>query len=104
MRWIFLFAAGALEIVWSVALKMSNGFTEFWASVAAIVGSLLSFALLSLALRELPLGAAYAIWTGIGIVGSVLAGAAWFGESLSAAQTICVAMIVGGIAGLRLLS
>ncbi|HYD67676.1 quaternary ammonium compound efflux SMR transporter SugE [Azospirillum sp.] len=102
MAWIALFAAGLLEIGWAVGLKHTDGFTRPVPSiltVAAIVGSL---GLLGVALKELPLGTAYAVWTGIGTVGSALAGIALYGEPADAVRLGCIGLIAAGIIGLKL--
>lgn len=104
MKWIYLFIAGALEITWAVTMKMSEGFTVLIPSVVTGVGYILSAVFLSVALKELPLGTAYAIWTGMGIIGTSVLGVILFHDKLSAPQMICVMLIVVGIAGLKLLS
>lgn len=104
MKWIYLFIAGALEITWAVTMKMSEGFTVLIPSVVTGVGYILSAVFLSVALKELPLGTAYAIWTGMGIIGTSVLGVLLFHDKLSAPQVICVMLIVVGIAGLKLLS
>lgn len=104
MKWIYLFIAGALEITWAVTMKMSEGFTVLVPSVVTGVGYILSAVFLSVALKELPLGTAYAIWTGMGIIGTSVLGVILFHDKLSAPQVICVMLIVVGIAGLKLLS
>lgn len=104
MKWIYLFIAGALEITWAVTMKMSEGFTVLVPSVVTGVGYILSAVFLSVALKELPLGTAYAIWTGMGIIGTSVLGVLLFHDKLSAPQVICVMLIVVGIAGLKLLS
>lgn len=104
MKWIYLFIAGALEITWAVTMKMSEGFTVLIPSVVTGVGYILSAVFLSVALKELPLGTAYAIWTGMGIIGTSILGVILFHDKLSAPQVICVMLIVVGIAGLKLLS
>lgn len=103
MYWIYLFAAGMLEIVWATALKFSEGFSRILYSLLAIVFMLVSFFLLALALKKLPVGTAYAIWTGIGTVGTFLAGIFIFHEAIGIGQGICVLLIVSGIVGLKLL-
>lgn len=100
MNWIILFVAGIFEIVWAVSLKLSNGFQNVKASVAFVVGMILSMWFLSL--RTIPLGTAYAIWTGIGAVGGFIAGIVFFGESASAFRLCSAALIVAGIVGLKL--
>ncbi|MGI6033830.1 MAG: DMT family transporter [Coriobacteriales bacterium] len=104
MEWVLLGVAGVAEIVWAVAMKFSAGFTKVLPTVITIVGYILSAVFLSLALRKLPLGTAYAIWTGIGIIGTSLLGVVIFKETLSPAQVACTIMIAAGIVGLRLLA
>lgn len=103
MKWITLLIAGLLEITWAVAMKYSEGFTKFWPSAITAVSYIASAIALSLALKNLPLGTAYAVWTGIGIIGTTILGVLLFKEALSLPQIICVLMIVAGIAGLRML-
>ena len=97
MAWIMLFVAGVLEVVWAFLMKQSAGFTRLWPSVGTIVVVLASFGLLSLAMRSLPLGSAYTIWTGIGAVGAFIVGVTVLGEQLSAARLIAAVLIIGGI-------
>ncbi|EFH12706.1 quaternary ammonium compound efflux SMR transporter SugE [Pseudoroseomonas cervicalis] len=104
MAWIYLLFAGLLEIGWAVGLKYAQGFTRLVPSLLTIASMAASLALLGLALRTLPLGSAYAIWTGIGTVGTALLGIALFGEPATAARLLCIAMIAGGIVGLKLVS
>lgn len=104
MNWLYLIAAGALEVSWAVGLKYSQGFTKPFSSVLTVVGMVASFYMLSLALRQLPLGTAYAVWTGIGTVGTALLGMVLFHEPVTALRLLCVGLIVVGIAGLKLLS
>ena len=104
MRWIYLLIAGALEITWAVAMKMSNGFSVLMPSIIAGVGYIASAVFLAIALKQLPLGIAYAMWTGMGIVGTTLLGVFLFHEKLSVPQVICVILIVVGIAGLKILA
>lgn len=103
MEWIMLLLAGVLEVTWAVAMKMADGFTRLWPSVITAGGYLASALFLSMALKKLPLGTAYAMWTGFGIVGTTLLGVLLFRERLSLPQVLCVLLIVGGIAGLKLL-
>jgi len=103
MAWIVLTLAGLLEIGWAVGLKHTEGFTRLWPSVLTVTAMVASVALLGLALKTLPLGTAYAVWTGIGTVGTAILGMALFGEPAGAARLLCIAAIVGGIAGLKLL-
>ncbi|MFO7274721.1 MAG: multidrug efflux SMR transporter [Bacillota bacterium] len=104
MAWIYLLLAGAMEVAWSTALKFSEGFTRFWPSVAAVVLSLASFALLSLAMKTLPLGTAYGVWTGIGALGSALVGMVFLGEPREPLRLLCIFLIFAGIVGLKLTS
>jgi len=100
---MLLLLAGLLEIVWSVSMKASNGFTKHHFTALTLVAAGLSFWLLGLALRQLPVGTAYAVWTGVGAVGAAVLGIVIFGESLSIARILCIALIVAGILGLRFL-
>ena len=104
MAWIYLAAAGLLEIVWAIGLKSTHGFSGLWPSIGTIAAMIASLALLGLALRSLPLGTAYAIWTGTGVIGTAVLGIVLFGESLSFARLSCVALIVAGVAGLKFVS
>ena len=104
MSWIALFAAGLFEIGWAVGLKFTDGFTRLWPSLATAASMVVSLGLLAMALRTLPLGTAYAVWTGIGAVGTVIFGVAVLGETASPARLAFLAMIVAGIAGLKMTS
>jgi len=104
MAWIFLVIAGIFEIVWAIGLKYSDGFTKLWASVFTIVAMLISFYLLSVALKTIPVGTGYAVWTGIGAVGTAILGIILFNEPRDAARIICILLIVSGIAGLKFTS
>lgn len=101
MAWIALAIAGFFEIVWAVALKYSEGFTKLWPSVIFGIAAWLSFAFLSQALKTIPIGTAYAIWTGVGAVGIAIIGMAWFKEPTDLLRVICIALIVAGIVGLK---
>ncbi len=103
MKWLLLAFAGALEIIWAVSFKYSHGFTVLPATIIAVITYIASAIFLSLALRYLPLGTAYAIWTGIGIIGTSVLGIILFGERLSLTHVICIALIITGISGLKLL-
>lgn len=103
MQWIMLLLAGIFEITWAVLMKMSDGFHVLWPTIGTIVGYILSAIFLSLALKKLPLGTAYAMWTGFGIIGTTVLGVLLFGEAMSVAKIICIALIVGGIVGLKLI-
>ncbi|WP_116813364.1 quaternary ammonium compound efflux SMR transporter SugE [Steroidobacter cummioxidans] len=104
MAWTLLFIAGLFEIGWAIGLKYTDGFTRLWPSVGTIVSMAISVALLSWAMRSLPVGTAYAVWTGIGAVGTVLLGIVLFGEAVTVARMLCVLLIVTGILGLKLAS
>ena len=102
MNWTYLAIAGLLEIAWAVGLKYTEGWTRLWPTVGTVSAMVASVALLGLAMRTLPLGTAYAVWTGIGAVGTVILGIVLFGESAAPMRLACVALIVAGIAGLKL--
>lgn len=104
MAWVLLFVAGLFEIGWAIGLKYTYGFTRLWPSVGTISAMIVSVALLSWAMRSLPVGTAYAVWTGIGAVGTVLLGIVLFGDSMTPSRLACVALIVTGILGLKLTS
>ena len=104
MKWFYLFIAGALEITWAITKKMSDGFTVLIPAVITGIGYIASAVFLSVALKQLPLGTAYAIWIGMGIVGTSVLGVFLFQEKLTVPQVICVMLIVVGIAGLKLLA
>lgn len=102
MAWLSVFIAGVFETVWAVGLKYSDGFSRLWPSVLTIGAMLVSFGLLSYALKTLPVGTTYAVWTGIGAAGTALLGMLLFGESRDAARLVCIGLIIAGILGLRL--
>jgi len=104
MAWVYLVVAGLLEIAWAVGLKYTEGFTRLWPTVFTVAALAGSMALLALALRGLPLGTAYAVWTGIGAVGTAVLGILLFGESAAAARLVCIGLILAGIVGLKLAS
>lgn len=104
MKWLFLVIAGFFEIAWAIGLKYSEGFTKLVPSVFTIVGMVASFYFLSLALKSLPIGTAYAIWTGIGTVGTVILGIILFKEPMDIMRLVCIGFIIIGIAGLKLVS
>ena len=101
MAWTLLVLAGLLEVVWAVSMKLSEGFTRLWPSVTTVAFMIASFLCLALALRELPVGTAYAVWTGIGAVGTAVLGMVLFGESRDAIRLGCILLIVAGIVGLK---
>lgn len=102
MNWTLLIFAGLLEIVWAISLKNSEGFTRFWPSAITLVFMIASMSLLAMAVRSLPIGTAFAVWTGIGMAGTAIAGIILFGESASAARLLCIALILCGVIGLKL--
>ncbi|EOX3347813.1 multidrug efflux SMR transporter [Vibrio cholerae] len=104
MAWLILFLAGICEIAWAIGLKYSEGFSKPLASVATLSALVISFVLLGIALRTLPLGVAYGIWVGIGAVGTAVMGILLFGEAVSLFKLMSLALIVVGIAGLKLAS
>jgi quaternary ammonium compound-resistance protein SugE len=101
MSWTILFLAGIFEIFWAVCLKYSDGFTKLIPTIFTIVTMIISFYLLSLALKALPIGTAYAVWVGIGTVGTVIAGIMLFGESMTLIRVISILFILIGIVGLK---
>lgn len=104
MAWVYLFFAGLFEIGWAIGLKYTEGFTRIGPSVATIAAMIVSFVLLGVALRSLPLGTAYAVWTGIGTAGTVILGIALFGEPAEPLRLGCIALIVAGVVGLRVVA
>ncbi len=104
MPWFHLIIAGLLEVAWAVGLKQTAGWTRLWPSLITVALMIASFFFLSLALRTLPLGTSYAIWTGIGAVGTALIGIFIFDEPRTAARLVCILLIVAGIVGLKLAS
>ncbi|WP_017318006.1 DMT family transporter [Mastigocladopsis repens] len=104
MAWIYLLIAGLFEVGWAISLKYAQGFTRLGSSVATIAFGILSFALLSIALRTLPVGTAYTVWTGIGAVGTVVLGIVLFQEPIEVRRLSCIALIIIGVVGLRLVS
>ena len=99
--WALLLVAGALEIVWALALKASEGYTRWLPSLVVVIAAAVSFWLLALAMRVLPAGTAYAVWTGIGAAGTAVLGMAVFGEAASALRLACIVLIVAGVLGLK---
>lgn len=104
MKWIKLLIAAIFEVSWAVFMNYSDGLTKLLPTIATGIGYILSAVFLSMALKELPLGTAYAMWTGFGIVGTSILGVVLFHEKLSLPQVICILLIVVGIVGLKLLS
>ncbi|MCX7924582.1 MAG: multidrug efflux SMR transporter [Fimbriimonadales bacterium] len=104
MAWLFLLIAGLMEIVWATALKFSNGFTRLVPTVIALTTAWASFWFLSLSIRQIPLGTAYAIWVGIGALGVAIVGIVWFKESRDFWRLFFIGLIVVGVVGLKLVS
>ncbi|MDO9216333.1 MAG: quaternary ammonium compound efflux SMR transporter SugE [Lacisediminimonas sp.] len=104
MNWTLLFIAGLFEVGWAIGLKYTEGFTRFWPSVGTLIAMAFSVGLLGVAMRNLPVGTAYAVWVGVGAVGTVALGIVLFGESASMGRMLSVALIVAGIVGLKLTS
>lgn len=104
MNWIALVVAGLFEVVWAVGLKHTEGFTKLWPSVITLIAMGISFYLLSTALRTLPIGTAYAVWVGIGAVGTAIAGIVLFNEPATLLKVMSLCLVVGGIVGLKISS
>lgn len=102
MAWLLLVLAGLAEIGWAVGLKYTQGFTKLWPTLGTVAAMIVSLWLLGLALRDLPIGTAYAIWTGIGTIGTAILGIVLFGESAAVLRLVCIGLIVAGIVGLKL--
>ena len=102
MNWFILVVAGLFEIVWAVGLKYTEGFTRLWPSVGTAIAMGISTVLLAISLKTLPVGTAYAIWVGIGAVGTAIAGIVLFGESMSMLKSVSLLLLVLGMAGLKL--
>lgn len=100
--WLLLIVAGLLEVVWATTLKMTESWTRLWPSVGTLAAMIASFVLLARAMQKLPAGTSYAVWVGIGAVGTVIAGAILYKERIGIPQIICVALIIAGIIGLKL--
>jgi quaternary ammonium compound-resistance protein SugE len=102
MAWLVLVIAGLFEVGWAIGLKYTEGFTRLWPSVATLAAMTVSIGLLALAMRSLPVGTAYAVWTGIGALGTVALGMALFGEPATVSRLACAGLILAGIVGLKL--
>lgn len=102
MAWVYLFVAGLMETGWAIGLKYTDGFSRLWPTVWTVVAMILSLFLLGQSLKTLPVGTAYAIWTGIGAVGAAVLGIILFGDSKSVFRLISIGLIIAGIAGLRI--
>jgi quaternary ammonium compound-resistance protein SugE len=104
MNWVVLFCAGLLEIVFAIGMKQTQSITRLWPSVWTLAAMVVSFGLLSQALKTIPVGTGYAVWTGIGAVGTAVVGMLWLGEPREIGRVVCLSLIVGGIVGLRFFS
>jgi quaternary ammonium compound-resistance protein SugE len=104
MSWILLAVAGLFEVGWAIGLKYTDGFTRPWPTAGTLAAMAISILLLGVAMRDLPVGTAYAVWTGIGAVGTVILGILLFGDSAAWGRLLCVALILGGIVGLKLIT
>jgi quaternary ammonium compound-resistance protein SugE len=102
MAWIYLLLAGLFEVAWAIGLKYTEGFSRLWPSVGTLAAMAVSIVLLAMAVKTLPIGTAYAIWTGIGAVGAVALGIVLFGDPATLPRLLCVALILVGIVGLKL--
>lgn len=101
MAWLLLIVAGVLEVTWLVAMKYSQGFTKLWPTLFVFAVGTLSFYLVSVAIKTIPVGTAYVVWTGMGAVGGALVGMFWFGEPRDAFRLVSMALVVAGILGLK---
>jgi quaternary ammonium compound-resistance protein SugE len=104
MAWVYLLVAAAFEIQWAVTMKYTEGFSRLWPSLACVAGMAVSVFFLALAQRTLPVGTSYAIWTGLGAVGTAICGMLLFGESREVARLVCIGLIVAGVFGLKLVT
>ncbi len=104
MPWFILFIAGLFEVAWAVGIKYTEGWTRFWPAAFTVVAMIASFYLLSVALRHIPMGTAYAVWTGIGTIGTVVYGIIFFKEPADILRMVCILLIICGIIGLRILA
>jgi len=104
MAWVFLIIAALFEIVWAIGLKYSDGFSKLWPSVITVAAMFVSFQFLSIAMKTIPVGTAYAVWTGTGAVGVAILGMILFGESREVARVLCIVLIVAGVIGLKVFS
>jgi quaternary ammonium compound-resistance protein SugE len=104
MSWVYLFIAGLFEVGWAIGLKYTNGFTRLVPTVLTAISMAISLGLLGLALKSLPVGTAYAVWTGIGSVGTAILGVYLLGEPATSMRLVCIGLIVAGIVGLKLVA
>lgn len=102
MAWVILFIAGLFEVGWAIGLKYTAGFTRFWPSVGTVVSMVISLGLLGVAMKTLPVGTSYAVWVGVGSVGTAILGMVLLGESANAGRLVSLGLILAGIVGLKL--
>ena len=102
MAWVILIIAGLLEVGWAIGLKYTDGFTRLWPTIGTVLAMIVSLGLLGIAMKSLPVGTAYAIWVGVGAVGTAMLGIVLFGEPTNAGRLISIALIIAGIVGLKL--
>ncbi|MCF6231587.1 MAG: quaternary ammonium compound efflux SMR transporter SugE [Rhodobacteraceae bacterium] len=104
MAWVYLAIAAAFEVVWAIGLKYTDGFSRLWPSVLTVMAMIISFQFLSMAMKTLPVGTAYAVWTGTGAVGVAILGMVLFGESREVARILSIVLIIAGVVGLKVFS
>lgn len=104
MAWVYILIAGIFEVVWAIGLKYTKGFTQLWPSLGTAIAMLASIYFLNVAVKILPVGTAYAVWTGIGVVGTALMGILLFDESKELVRLLCIVLVVAGIVGLKITS
>ena len=104
MAWIYLFIAGIFEIVWAIGMKFTDGFSKFWPTVGVLIAMLISVYFLTLAVKVLPVGTAYAVWTGIGIAGTVILGIVLFDEPVNLLRILFISLIIISIVGLKIIA
>ena len=104
MPWFILFIAGLFEVIWAVGIKYTEGWTKLWPSTFTVLAMIASFYLLSMALKTIPMGTAYAVWTGVGIIGTAIFGIIYFKEPADILRMVCILLILVGIVGLRILA
>ncbi len=102
MNWTLLLLAGLFEVAWAIGLKTTDGFTRFWPTVGTAAAMVVSLGLLGVAMKSLPVGTAYAVWVGVGAVGTAVVGILWFGEAAGAGRLLSLGLIVAGVIGLKL--
>lgn len=102
MSWFILIIAGLFEVVWAILLKYTDGFSKLWPSVGTVIAMVISVVLLGIAMKDMPVGTAYAVWTGIGAIGTVICGILLLGDPVSASRLFCLVLILCGIIGLKI--